>query len=78
MNINVWDLNDGMKPLKISHSEHTEFAVGVDFNLYNKRLVFYKHPLLIKLNLLFRQVASCGWDGRLLVWNWDQKQPKII
>jgi len=24
-----------------------------------------------------RQIASCGWDGRLLIWNWDQPQPKI-
>mmetsp|Transcript_23520 Transcript_23520/g.27250 ORF Transcript_23520/g.27250 Transcript_23520/m.27250 type:complete len:326 (+) Transcript_23520:39-1016(+) len=60
MNVNVWDLMDPVKPLKFSHSEHTEFAVGIDYNLYNKR-----------------QVASVGWDGRCLVWNWDAKQPKI-
>jgi len=24
-----------------------------------------------------RQVASSSWDGRLLVWNWDQVQPTI-
>lgn len=37
MNVNVWDIADPIKPLKFSHPEHTEFAVGVDFNLYNKR-----------------------------------------
>lgn len=60
MNVNIWDLNDAAAPLKFVHQQHTEFAIGLDFNLYNKR-----------------QIASCAWDGRALVWNWDQDQPKI-
>jgi len=28
-------------------------------------------------NYVERQIVSCSWDGRALVWNWDQDQPKI-
>ena len=59
MNVNVWDLNDMIKPLSINHREHTEFVVSVDFNLFNER-----------------QIATTSWDGRVLVWNWNEPQPK--
>jgi len=60
MNVNIWDLEDKAKPLKFVHKEHSEFVVGLDFSLFNKK-----------------QIASCSWDGRCYVWNWDQAQPKI-
>lgn len=59
MNTNVWDLNDIVKPLVLSHKEHTEFVVSLDFNLFNEKMI-----------------ATTSWDGRVLVWNWDQPQPK--
>ena len=43
------------------HKKHTEFVIGLDFNLFQKRLI-----------------ASTGYDGRMLVWNWDQPQPEIF
>ena len=37
MNVNIWNLDEPKDPLKFVHKEHTEFVLGIDFNLYNKR-----------------------------------------
>jgi len=37
MNVNIYDLEDQKDPLKFMHKEHTEFVIGLDFNLYNKK-----------------------------------------
>ncbi len=54
MNVNIWDTSDPVKPLKFTHSQHSEFVIGLDFNLFKEK-----------------QIVSTGWDGRVLVWNWD-------
>ena len=40
MNVNIWDLNDAGSPLKFVHQQHTEFVIGLDFNLFNNRSAF--------------------------------------
>lgn len=60
MNVIMWDLNNVVQPNVLQHSQHTEFVIGLDFNVFNQK-----------------QIASAGWDGRLLVWNWNEEQPKI-
>lgn len=60
MNVMVWDLENVVDPAIFTHKNHTEFVVGIDFNVFNQR-----------------QIASAGWDGRLLIWNWNEEQPKI-
>lgn len=34
MNVNIWDINDLKQPLKFVHSSHTEFVIGLDFNMF--------------------------------------------
>jgi peroxin-7 len=55
MNLNVWDIANMTEPLIKCHSSHTEFVVGLDFNLFKDK-----------------QIASCSWDGRTVVWDWDK------
>jgi peroxin-7 len=54
MNVNVFDTKISQQSLVFEHKKHTEFVIGVDFSLFQKRMV-----------------ASTGYDGRCLVWNWD-------
>lgn len=37
MNVNIWDISDIANPLKFEHKKHTEFVIGVDFNLYKEK-----------------------------------------
>eukprot|EP00825_Cyclidium_porcatum_P009398 TRINITY_DN1478_c0_g1_i1.p1 TRINITY_DN1478_c0_g1~~TRINITY_DN1478_c0_g1_i1.p1 ORF type:complete len:353 (+),score=52.39 TRINITY_DN1478_c0_g1_i1:1437-2495(+) len=60
MNVNIWNTEEKLKPLLITHKQHTEFVIGIDFNLFQEK-----------------QIATAGWDGRVLVWDWDQQQPQI-
>ena len=39
MNVCIWDILDNKQPLKFTHSQHTEFVLGLDFSLYNERLL---------------------------------------
>jgi peroxin-7 len=50
MTVKLWDLDHPQDPLVDSFTHHTEFVVGVDFNIF----VNY-------------QIASCSWDGTVVV-----------
>ena len=60
MNVHIYDLRDVADPLKFKGAQHTEFVTGVDWNMFDEKLI-----------------ASAGWDGRLLAWDFDQLQPII-
>lgn len=34
MNVNIWDINNINKSLVIEHKKHTEFIIGLDFNIH--------------------------------------------
>ena len=60
MNVHFYDMRDAAEPLKFKGAQHTQFIPGLDFSMYDEKLV-----------------ASAGWDGRLLIWEWDQNQPIV-
>jgi WD40 repeat protein len=60
MNVNIWDVMTPEYPVK-QHSTHTEFAVSVDFSMFDPNLL-----------------ASCGWDGRVVLWNYGEGEQQPI
>ena len=39
MNVHFYDLRDTTEPLKMKGAQHSEFVTGVEFSLYNEKLV---------------------------------------